>query len=80
MAIYSLRQEIEIMKLVGASPWFIRGPFLIQGAFQGLVASGLALLILIPLIWWLGPKLENFAPEIGINLYFWSNFGYIILI
>lgn len=80
MAIYSLRQEIEIMKLVGASPWFIRGPFLIQGAFQGLVASGLSLLILIPLIWWLGPKLENFAPEIGINLYFWSNFGYIILI
>lgn len=74
MAIYSLRQEIEIMKLVGASLWFIRGPFLIQGIFQGLVASFIALLVVIPLFFWLGPKIENFAPEIQLYSYFWSNF------
>jgi len=80
MAIHSLRQEIEIMQLVGASFWFIRGPFLIQGAFQGLISSVLALLILVPTILWLGPKIENFAPEIALSLYFWSNFGYIVII
>ncbi|MGB9681263.1 MAG: cell division protein FtsX [Minisyncoccia bacterium] len=77
MAIYSLRQEIEIMKLVGASLWFIRGPFLIQGIFQGLIASIISLIIIIPLILWLGPKIENFAPEISISVYFWANFWYL---
>lgn len=80
MAIHSLRQEIEIMQLVGASFWFIRGPFLVQGIFQGLVASAAALVVLLPIIFWLAPKIESFAPEINLSLYFWSNFGYIVVI
>src|SRR5919201_3201643 len=42
-AVYHRRQEIEVMKLVGATEWFVRGPFLIEGVMTGLIAAGLAL-------------------------------------
>ena len=45
LAVYARRDEIEIMQLVGASPGFIRGPFLVAGVAQGLIASILALAI-----------------------------------
>ncbi len=43
LAVYSRREEIDTMRLVGATPGFIRGPFLVAGAVQGLAAAGLAL-------------------------------------
>ena len=45
LAVYARRDEIEIMQLVGASPGFIRGPFLVAGLAQGLIASVVALAI-----------------------------------
>jgi len=44
LAVYARRDEIEIMMLVGATPGFVRGPFLVAGLAQGLVASAVALL------------------------------------
>lgn len=46
LMIYSRRDEIEIFKLVGATDWFVKAPFLIEGAIQGVVSGLLALLIL----------------------------------
>lgn len=46
LAVYARREEIEIMQLVGATPAFIRGPYLVAGAVQGLVASLVALIML----------------------------------
>jgi cell division transport system permease protein len=43
LAVLARRDEIEIMQLVGATPGFIRGPYLVAGAMQGIVAAGLAL-------------------------------------
>jgi cell division transport system permease protein len=45
LAVYARRDEIDIMLLVGATPAFVRGPFLVAGFGQGLLASGLALLM-----------------------------------
>jgi cell division transport system permease protein len=46
-AVYHRRQEIEVMKLVGATEWFVRGPFVLEGVMTGLMAAGLALGILV---------------------------------
>ena len=46
-AVYHRRQEIEVMKLVGATEWFVRGPFVIEGILTGLLAGGLALGVLL---------------------------------
>jgi cell division transport system permease protein len=42
MAIFARRREIEVMKLVGATNWFIRIPFMIEGLVQGLLGAGIA--------------------------------------
>jgi cell division transport system permease protein len=46
LAIYARRTEVEIQKLVGATDGFVRAPFLLEGAFQGMLAAGLAALAL----------------------------------
>ena len=65
------------MKLVGASNWFVRGPFLLEGAIYGLAASIIAIILLMPLTFWISPKLESFMSEISISGYFWSHFWFI---
>ncbi|WP_419850572.1 cell division protein FtsX [Candidatus Poriferisocius sp.] len=47
MALFSRRRDIEVMKLVGATNWFIRVPFMFEGLIQGLIGGAIA----IPLIW-----------------------------
>jgi cell division transport system permease protein len=74
LAIYTAREEIGIMRLVGASNTFIRGPFMLQGIMYGLVAGVLALLILYPLLVWLGPRTE-FYFELNLLTYFIDNFS-----
>jgi len=49
LSIYTRRREVEVMRLVGATRWFIRWPFMIEGVVVGLVGGLLAILIL-----WLG--------------------------
>ncbi|HLQ61382.1 MAG TPA: permease-like cell division protein FtsX [Candidatus Acidoferrales bacterium] len=46
-AVYHRRQEIEVMKLVGATEWFVRGPFVLEGVLTGVVAAGVALGLLV---------------------------------
>jgi cell division transport system permease protein len=46
-AVYHRRQEIEVMKLVGATEWFVRGPFLLEGIMTGVLAAGVALGLLL---------------------------------
>jgi cell division transport system permease protein len=42
MAIFARRREVAVMKLVGATNWFIRVPFMLEGLFQGLIGAGVA--------------------------------------
>jgi cell division transport system permease protein len=44
LATFARRREIEVMKLVGASSWFVRIPFVAEGMVQGLVGAGLAII------------------------------------
>jgi cell division transport system permease protein len=47
LSIFSRRREIEVMKLVGATNWFVRGPFMLEGLITGLAGSVLAVILLV---------------------------------
>jgi len=79
LAIYTAREEISVMRLVGASNMYIRGPFLIQGILYGFIAALLAMLIIYPLVVWVGPQTAEFF-EFDIYAYFLSDLGRIFMI
>ena len=72
LTIFNQRQEIEIMRLVGASNWHIRGPYLAEGGLYGLFAASIALAIFYPIAFFASDKIAAFAP--GINF-----FGYFLI-
>jgi cell division transport system permease protein len=47
LSIFARRREVEVMKLVGATNWFIRGPFMLEGLLCGLAGSGAAVVLLV---------------------------------
>jgi cell division transport system permease protein len=47
LSIFARRREIEVMKLVGATNWFVRGPFMLEGLLCGLVGAILAVVLLV---------------------------------
>lgn len=79
LIIYMSKDEISVMKLVGAGSRYVQGPFIVSGVFVGICASLLAILIFIPISIWLGNNMTDF---IGINLYqyYKSNFLQLFII
>jgi cell division transport system permease protein len=63
MAIYSRRKEIGIMKLVGATNWFIRWPFIMEGIIEGFLGAIVAILAALVLHAWLISKVEHAAES-----------------
>ena len=80
LAIYTMREEIGIMRLVGAARWFIRGPFLFTGFLYGVTAAVAVTLIFFPLSWILSPRLEVLMPEFDLFGYFLGHLGEFFLI
>jgi len=80
LAILNSSEEIGTQRLVGASNWFIRGPFLVQGAISGIFAALISLAMLGLVCWYLSPKIEFFFA--GLNLFnlFLKNFWILLLI
>jgi len=68
LTIYSRSKEIEIMKLVGATNWYVRWPMIIEGVLYGLVASVISLGILFPASKMVSPKIEAYFYGYGLNL------------
>lgn len=79
LIIYMSRDEINVMKLVGAGERYIRGPFIVSGVLVGIISSISTLILLIPVSIWLGNQMTDF---IGINLftYYKSNFVQLFII
>lgn len=79
MAIFTRREEIEIMKLVGATKWFTRGPFIVEGSLYGVFGATIAAIALIPI----GRAASQFLiDKLNANVavsYFGGNFGLVIL-
>ncbi len=60
LAIFVSKEEIGVMRLVGASKAQVRGPFLIEGAISGVIATFVTLLIFWPLSFWLVHHIDYF--------------------
>jgi cell division transport system permease protein len=73
LAIFTAREEITVMRLVGASNTFIRGPFILQGIMYGTIAGIITLVIFYPLTIWLGGVTESFFL-LNIFHYYVQNF------
>ena len=84
LAIYTNREEILVMRLVGASNNYIRGPFIVEGALYGIFSAILAIIIFYFSTFWLGPKAQSFFGPPNIFSYFLANFfeifGILLLI
>ncbi len=77
-SIHASRWEIETMKLVGASSWFTRLPFIIQGMIAGLIAALLVALILAPATYFLSPRLEGAVPGFSLWEYYGRNIIWLL--
>jgi cell division transport system permease protein len=73
LAIFSSSDQIGIMRLVGASNNFIRGPFIIEGILDGIIAAIVSFAIVIPAINFSSPYIVKFIPEINLQVYFNEN-------
>jgi cell division transport system permease protein len=73
LAIYSNREEISIMRLVGASNYFIRGPYMIEGIIYGAISAICSLIITMPFIYFFSPYIKILIPSMNLWLHFLSN-------
>jgi cell division transport system permease protein len=74
MAIYARRNELSIMRLVGASNWFIRMPFVFEGMMQAIVGAVLARAVMLALQFLALPRIQNtirFMPFGASNGFIW---------
>lgn len=74
LTIFMAREEISVMRLVGASTRYIRGPFVVTGLLYGLVSTILTIIILLPLLYWAGPHTANLGTGVNLFDYFKGNF------
>lgn len=80
LAIYADREEIGIMRLVGASNAFIRGPYMVQGIIYGFIAGFISLLVTLPVVFYAAPPIRVFITGADIWGYFTSNIALFILV
>lgn len=80
LSIDSSKDEITTMKLVGASDWFIRGPFIVQGIICGFAAFLICFVISVSLIFLLSPNIAFLTPGFTIAHYFTSHLLIVLLI
>jgi len=73
LGIYSNRDEIGIMRLVGASNLYVRGPFVVMGVIYGVITGILSILITLPVIFLSSPYVELFVPEMDLAGYYLDN-------
>jgi cell division transport system permease protein len=80
LTIYIARDEISVMRLVGASNTYVQGPFIVVGIIYGVVATILTLIVFLPLTYWLGTATESFFIGVNIFNYYLTHFPQIFLI
>lgn len=73
LAIYSNRDEIGIMRLVGAPASFISGPYMVEGIIYGVIGAAVSLAIFWPAVYWGAPYLKYFITGLDLRAYFFDH-------
>jgi cell division transport system permease protein len=79
MAIYSSREEIGVMRVVGASNSLVRGPFVVDGMLCGAIAAICSLIIIAPIIYFVSPYMNIFIPGLNLFQYFYTHVLQLLL-
>lgn len=74
LAMYNFRHEVSVMRLVGASNWYIRGPFLVEGVIYGVIAAASTTILLFVSLYFLSPKINLLVPGSDLLGWFKANF------
>jgi len=80
LAIYTSKDEIGVMRLVGASNAYIQGPFIVTGIVTGISASICVLLLLWPATWYAGTKTEGWFGGFNLAGYYSDHFAFVFFI
>lgn len=80
LAIFTAKEEISVMQLVGANYMYIKGPFMVVGILYGVTSSILTLILFYPLTFWMNKYTETFFAGNGIFTYYIHNFVQLFLI
>lgn len=80
LAIYTAKDEIAVMRLVGASNAYIQGPFIVTGVITGITAAALVLILLWPATWYAGSRTADWFGGFNIAQYYASHFASIFFV
>ncbi len=80
LAIYSAREEISVMRLVGAGNTYISGPFIVEGIMAGIISAFVSILLLYPLTVWIKAATVGVYGGIDLVAYYINNFAQIFLL
>lgn len=80
LAIYTARDEIGVMRLVGASNAYIRGPFIVAGVITGILSTLIVVIVMFPVAWYAGRATATWLAGFNFFSYYLSHLGTIFLI
>lgn len=74
LVIYISKDEISVMRLVGANSKYVKGPFVVSGLLYSIISSLIVIIGLFPLTYWIGSITQNFFSGLNFFSYYLSNF------
>ncbi|MDO8522324.1 MAG: permease-like cell division protein FtsX [bacterium] len=80
LAIYTARDEIGVMNIVGAGRWYVRGPFMVAGVLYGVVSGLIVILLLYPITLYITPPLQRFLGTFNAFSYYAGSFPTIFFV
>ncbi len=80
MAIFNRRDEIEIMKLIGAERRFIKGPFIVEASLYGVFAAIISVALIYLVLLTAAPQLANYDIQIGPTIGFFTQWPGLIFL
>lgn len=73
LAIFSNSEQLSIMRFLGASNGFIRGPYIVEGVLYGVIGALISFFIMLPVVGLVSPHLANFIPGVNLSVYIQGN-------